>query len=147
MYKTLASLLIAGSAVYAAEADPMADVCDRLVAALEQETAALESITSAESVPAGVVQLRASLDNLQELMSVDSKELWLYIDNTDGVKQPIIDALEALALQFARMEKEDFFGSEELRGILAPQALETDDTEAARHAKREKLREIDHDED
>lgn len=147
MYKTLASLLVAGTAVYAAEADPMADVCDRLVSALEQETAALASITSAESVPAGVEQLRASLAALQELMSVDSNELWLYIDNTEGVKQPIIDVLEELALQFARVEKASFFGSEELRGILAPQVLETVDTEAARHAKREKLREIDHDED
>lgn len=147
MYKTLATLLLTGTAIYAAEADPMAAVCDRLVASLEQEAAALESIASPADVPAGVEQLRASLASLKELFAVDATELWQYIDNTDGVKQPIIDALEALALQFARVEQAEFYGSAELRELLAPQVLKTGATERANQAKREKLREIDHDED
>lgn len=147
MYKTLASLFIASTALYAAEADPMAAVCDRLVAALEQETEALESIESAEDAPAGVEKLRASLAALKELFSEDANELWLYIDNTEGVKQPIIDVLEKLALQFARLEKAEFYGNAELRETLAPQVLVTENTEQARRAKHEKLHEVDEDED
>ena len=147
MYKTLVPLLFASVAVYAADADPMADVCDRLIAALEQETEALASISQPADVPAAMEKLQASIAAQKALFSVDSKLLWQYIDNTAGVKQPIIDAMEKLALQFARVVAADFYGSAELRAVLGPQVLATEDTQKANHAKREKLREIDHDED
>lgn len=147
MYKTLVPLLFASVAVYAADADPMADVCDRLVAALEQETEALASITQPADVPAAMEKLQASLAAQKALFSVDAKLLWQYIDNTEGVKQPIIDAMEELALQFARVVSAKFYDNAELRAVLAPQVLATKETQKANHAKREKLREIDHDED
>lgn len=146
MYKTLASLFIASSVLYAAEAEPMAAVCDRLVAALEQEAEALESITEAGDISAPLAKVRESLAAQQELFAVDAGLLWQYIDNTEGVKQPIIDVLQRLALQFDRVEKAKFFGSAELRELLGPQVLATPATERANRAKREKLREIDHDE-
>lgn len=144
MYKMLVPFLVASSAIYASENNPMADVCDRLLSALEQETSALTRMQSGTDVEAALDELRASLNTLKELMAVDQKELWLYIDNTKGVKQPIIDELERLALQFARIQQAGFFNNAELRELLAPQVIT--DPEAQK-AKREKLREVDHDED
>lgn len=147
MYKSLLPLLFVGTALYAAETDPMQKVCERLIAALEQETEALESINQPADIPAGLEKLRASLQALQELFAEDETLLWQYIDNTPGAKQPIVDVLEELALQFARMEKENFFSNAELREVLAPQVCPSEAAEAHKKAKREKLQEIDHDED
>lgn len=144
MFKTLVPVFLATTALYAAETDPMAEVCDRLAAALEQETAALTRMQTAEDVPAALEELRSSLAALKSLMEVDQKELWLYIDNTPGAKQPLVDELERLALQFARLKNAGFFSNGELKALLAPQVL---DSPEAQRAKREKLREIDHDED
>lgn len=147
MYKTLVPLLCATTALYAAEADPMAEVCARLVTALEHEVEALASIQAAEDVPGALEKLRASLLAQEDLFAVDERLLWLYIDNTAGAKQPIVDVLEELALQFGRMVKSDFFSSEELRQVLAPQVQTTPALDHKRRAKREKLQEIDPDED
>lgn len=144
MFKTLVPVLLATTALYAAETDPMAEVCDRLAAALEQETAALTRMQTAEDVPEALVELSTSLASLKALMEVDQKELWLYIDNTPGAKQPLVDELERLALQFARLQKVSFFNNKQLKEMLAPQVLNSPE---AQRAKREKLREIDHDED
>jgi hypothetical protein len=87
--------------------------------------------------------LRASLTALEALFEMDEKELWMYNDNTEGAKQPIVDELERLAVQFIRVSREKFFGNAELRNLLAPQVLNTPQKP---RAKRGKLREIDHDE-
>lgn len=143
MYKMLVPILLTGTALYAAESDPLAAVCDQLMAALEQETASLQKMESADDVAGALDELRASLQKLQELMAVDAAALWVYIDNTAGAKQPLVDELERLALQFARLQKAEFFENEELRSLLAPQLLEQPKTH---RSKRAKLHEIDHDE-
>ncbi len=143
MFKMLVPILMAGTALYAAETEPMAAVCDQLLAALEQETASLTKMQAADDVPAALEELRDSLQKLEALMAVDAKELWTYIDNTTGAKQPLVDELERLALQFARVQKAAFFNNEELKSLLAPQVLEQPKTH---RSKREKLHEIDHDE-
>ncbi len=143
MYKMLVPILLTGTALYAAESDPMAAVCDQLMAALEQETASLQKMESADDVAGALDELRASLQKLQELMAVDAAALWVYIDNTAGAKQPLVDELERLALQFARLQKAEFFENEELRSLLAPQLQEQPKTH---RSKRAKLHEIDHDE-
>ncbi|MBQ9830319.1 MAG: hypothetical protein IJO38_08255 [Akkermansia sp.] len=143
MFKMLVPILMAGTALYAAETEPMAAVCDQLLAALEQETASLTKMQAADDVPAALEELRDSLQKLEALMAVDAKELWTYIDNTTGAKQPLVDELERLALQFARVQKAAFFNNAELKSLLAPQVLEQPKTH---RSKREKLHEIDHDE-
>lgn len=143
MFKMLVPILMAGTALYAAETEPMAAVCDQLLAALEQETASLTRMQAADDVPGALEELRASLQKLDELMAVDANELWTYIDNTTGAKQPLVDELERLALQFARVQKAEFFNNAELKSLLAPQVLEQPKTH---RSKREKLHEIDHDE-
>lgn len=143
MFKMLVPILMAGTALYAAETEPMAAVCDQLLAALELETASLTKMQAADDVPAALEELRDSLQKLEALMAVDAKELWTYIDNTTGAKQPLVDELERLALQFARVQKAEFFNNAELKSLLAPQVLEQPKTH---RSKREKLHEIDHDE-
>ncbi len=143
MFKMLVPILMAGTALYAAEAEPMAAVCDQLLAALEQETASLTKMQAADDVPAALEELRASLQKLEALKAVDANALWTYIDNTTGVKQPLVDELERLALQFARVQMAAFFNNEELKSLLAPQVLEQP---AGHRSKRAKLHEIDHDE-
>lgn len=143
MYKMLVPLIFAGSVLHAAAVEPMAEACSRLVAALGQETAALQKMQTAADVSGALEDLRASLAALEALFEVDEKELWMYIDNTEGAKQPIVDELERLAVQFIRVSREKFFGNAELRNLLAPQVLNTPQKP---RAKRGKLREIDHDE-
>lgn len=144
MLKHLATLFVASTALYAAEADPMAEPSARLLSALEQEVTALESIQSAADASAVVQAVRESLLAQEDLFSVDATELWLYIDNTPGVKQPLVDALVRLAVQFERLKAVDFFDNAELRTLLSPQVIED---EGVRNARKEKLQTIDHDED
>lgn len=144
MLKHLATLLVAGSALYAAEVNPMAEATDRLLRALEQEVAALEEISSPADAPAAVEAVRASLQVQKELFGVDARELWLYIDNVDGVKQPLVDVMVRLAVQFKRLGENQFFGNADLRELLAPQVVPD---AASEKAKLEKLHSIDHDED
>lgn len=143
MRKTLLPILFATTAIYASEADPMADACRRLSAALEQELAALQEMTAPDNASASLDALRKSLLEMEDLFSAGEKALWIYIDNTEGVKQPLVDLLEEIAVQFARVQAAGYFGNEELRALLAPQ-IELD--ESAKHAKREKVHSIDHDE-
>lgn len=144
MLKHLATLLVASTALYAAEADPMAETCDRLLAALEKEVEALESIGSAADAQAAVAPVRASLLEQEDLFAVDAKELWTYIDNTAGVKQPLVDMLIRLAIQFNRASAANFYDNAELRSLLSPQVVAD---EAVQKARRAKLHAIDHDED
>lgn len=122
----------------------MAKAYESLLNSLTQETEALEKIEEAGDVAGVVGDVRAALAAQKALLVVDAKELWLYIDNTEGKKQPLIDVLERLAIQFGRLEKTNYFDSADLRALLSAQIEEN--PEAAR-AKREKIHAVDHDED
>ncbi len=145
MFRTLPTILIASAAVYASDVDPMEHACSQLVAALEQEVSALASIQQASDVPAGLEKFRNSIQALEKLFSVDEKLLWQYIDNTAGAKQPVVDVLEQLALQFKRIKQAAYFGDAGLRAALAPQTEPGSAPGAGKKAKREKLQTIDHD--
>ncbi len=144
MHRTLFPLLVASTVVYAADVDPMASAYEALYSALEQETLALESIQTATDAAGAVDQLRAALQAQQALLSTDESALWQYIDNTEGRKQALVDLLERLALQFCRLEMQQYYGSDELKTLLSPQIEFDPDVE---HAKRAKLHAVDHDED
>ncbi len=144
MRKFLLSLFLCSSALCYAETDPIAEVYARLDSAITQVVQALESIEQPQDADRAVAEVRAGIQAQQELLSVDEKALWQYIDNTDNAKQPLVDMLERLALQFARLEQSDYFGNAELRALLSPQLVEDP---SAKPAKSQKLRTIDHDED
>lgn len=144
MYRFLLPVFFASSVLYAAETNPMAKAYESLLNSLTQETEALEKIEEAGDVAGVVGDVRAALAAQKELLVVDAKELWLYIDNTEGKKQPLIDVLERLAIQFGRLEKTNYFDSADLKALLSSQIEEN--PEAAK-AKREKIHAVDYDED
>lgn len=118
----------AGAAAIVQAADP-AEICADLSAALQQEVELLEGVTDTATAEKAVAPLRKSLEKQETLFSADDKALWEYIDNTDGVKQPLVELLQRLSRQFTRMEEVNFFNCAELRALLYDQIL-TDMEEA-----------------
>ncbi len=103
-------------------AGPQED-CGRLAELLGREIAALESVRDADTAAAATPALAAALAALAAMdrSREAEKELWEYIDNTDGVKQPFIELLQRLAVQFIRLAEADYYGCAPLRDALAPQ--------------------------
>lgn len=144
MNRFLLSPLFVATAVCVSAAEPVADVYARLVESLEMEVEALEQMQQAGEVEESLGKLSAALEAQQALLAQDEKELWLYIDNTPGVKQPLLDILSKLALEFSRIEEEMYFNHAGLKELLSPQIEEDPD---AQKAKLEKIHAVDHDDD
>lgn len=144
MHRFLLPLLLVTAPVYAAEASPVVDAYQRMLQALEQKTEALESIKQAEDAQKAVEPVREALQKLQALFAVDEKELFNYIDNTAGIKQPLIDIMQRMALQFSRLEQNAYYNNAQLRELLAPQIEAGSSQKKIKHGK---LREEDSDDD
>lgn len=110
-------------AAAAAQAATPAETCAALCEALEQEVTLLQRVTDAASAKEVLSDLRKSMNAQQELFSADDKELWEYIDNTYGVKQPLVELLQRLAGQFTRLEEVKFYDCAELKEQLYDQIL------------------------
>lgn len=115
-----AAFVCAAAAVQAATP---AETCAALCAALGQEVELLQQVTDAASAKAVLSDLRKSMEAQQRLFSADDKELWEYIDNTDGAKQPLVELLQRLAGQFTRLEEVKFYDCAELKEQLYDQIL------------------------
>ncbi|MEE1265847.1 MAG: hypothetical protein UHH87_06120 [Akkermansia sp.] len=145
MNRYLLPTLFAVSALYAQASEPMADACDRLLSALEKEVEALELIQQPQDAAEVLGELRGALKELEALaLSVDESELWLYIENTEGVKQPLVDVLSQVALHLARIENAAYFNHAGLKELLAPQIEETPEVQ---NVKLEKIRAEDDDDE
>ncbi|MBR5330818.1 MAG: hypothetical protein IKV13_04940 [Akkermansia sp.] len=145
MNRYLLPSLFAVSALYAQASEPMADASERLLSALEKEVEALEQIQKPEDATEVLGELRDALKELEAMAaSVDDAELWQYIENTEGVKQPLVDILSQLALQMARIEEAAYFNHSGLQELLAPQ---TEETPEVQNAKLEKIRAVDYDDE
>lgn len=144
MHRFTLPLFFAASALHAAEVDPSAAVYDKLLGALTQAVVALEKIDDVADAEPAVAEIQESIRVQNELLEEDDTALWQYIENTKDRKQALIDILERLALQFARLEKTNYFDNAELKALLADQIEEN--AEAAK-AKRAKVHAVDHDED
>ncbi len=97
--------------------------CKQLQGLLAREVAVLQTATDAASASAAVAPLA---EVLRALGAMDrspeaSKALWIYIDNTEGVKGPLIELIQRLTIEFTRLQDAAFFGSAELMSLLAPQ--------------------------
>ena len=147
MFKPFAALFLAASAVYAS-AEPVVEAYETLLASLEQEVVALEKVQQAADAPGAVASVQAALNTQRQLRDTlrgdGEKELWVYIDNTADAKQPLVDVMVRLAVQFKRMAENNFFDNGELRELLSPQIVPDAMSEKA---KLEKMRAIDHDDD
>lgn len=147
MFKPFAALFLAASAVYAS-AEPVVEAYETLLTSLELEVVALEMVQQAADAPGAVASVQVSLNTQQQLRDSlrgdGEKELWVYIDNTADAKQPLVDVMVRLAVQFKRMAENNFFDNAELRELLSPQIVPDAMSEKA---KLEKMRAIDHDDD
>lgn len=103
--------------VAAADEAVSASVCQRLEAALEAQVSALSDVRDAASAAEALPAIRQSLAD-QALFGVDERELWNYIDHTDEVKIPLMRLLQRMAAQIDRIEKENYYGCEELKKLL-----------------------------
>ncbi len=121
---TLALLTLSACVAVAETTSPEA-ACRELSAGLTRELVALQSMQDAASAAASLPELRAAMDALAAMdRSYEAeKALWAYIDNTDGVKQPLVELLQRLSIEFTRLELAEFYGNEELRACLAPQMV------------------------
>lgn len=104
--------------VAAADEAVSASVCQRLEAALEAQVSALSDVRDAASAAEALPAIRQSLADQKALFGVDERELWNYIDHTDEVKIPLMRVLQRMAAQVDRIEKENYYGCEELKKLL-----------------------------
>ena len=97
------------------------EACAQLETALREQLRALQSMTNEVSARTALIALEKAQQKLRKLNEqTDEKELWRYIDNTPGVKQPLITILEDTMVQLQRIERANFFGNDELKRKLAP---------------------------
>lgn len=129
MQKVLLSSVACICAAVAVQAATPAETCAALREALKQEVELLQSVTDTESAKAVLSDLRKSLKAQKELFCADDKEVWEYMDNTMGAKQPLVELLQRLAGQFTRLEEAKFFNCAELKELLYDQII-TDMEEA-----------------
>ncbi len=121
MQRTILSMLGVSCAVLGAQAAEevgFADVCNKLEAALEQQVDALASVSDAASAAASIPAIQKSLAAQKSLFGVNERELWNYIDHTEGVKTPLMRVLQRLAAQVDRLKKANFYGNMELKKLL-----------------------------
>ncbi len=122
--KYILALLSLSSLVAMAESAPEA-ACRQLRESLTQELTVLRAMTDASSAAGQLPALQAVLATMAAMdRSYEAeKALWAYIDNTKGVKMPLIELLQQIAIEFTRLEEADFYGHEPLRQTLAPQVI------------------------
>lgn len=95
---------------------------ERLHQGLKQELEILSAISDTATAQAAVEPLQNTLALLAERVEgVSDKDLWYYIENTSGLKLPLVEFVQLLSVEFTRLEKAKFFGSDDLRETLLPQ--------------------------
>ena len=116
----LSGLIIsAPGIVHAQLAEP--EAYPRLAAALHRQVELLSSITGAESARSALPELKKVMAELESLnRQVDSEQLWRYIENTPGIKQPLLEDAERLLVELQRLEMAQCYGVEQLRALLSP---------------------------
>lgn len=107
-------------------ADSAEETCAKLREALKQEVELLEGLRSADAVSGMLSDLRRSQKTQNELFGGDDAELWEYISNTDGVKQPLVELLQRLAAQLSRLEDCNYYDNAELKEMLYTQVVTED---------------------
>ena len=95
---------------------------ERLHQGLKQELEILSAISDTATAQAAVEPLQNTLALLAERVEdVSDKDLWYYIENTSGLKLPLVEFVQLLSVEFTRLEKAKFFGCDDLRETMLPQ--------------------------
>lgn len=97
------------------------EVCAQLQTRLEKQVELLSSVQDAESAKAVLAPLRENMAALAALNGqVSEDRLWLFIDNSQDIKLPLMEQLQLLSVQLYRLTMSDCFGSRELKLMIAP---------------------------
>ncbi len=105
--------------VCAEQSQATAEACRKLQEGLGRQVRILSGISDAKTARAALVPLSESMQYLRKMTEdTDNAELWRYLDNTPGVKLPIITILEDMMVQLQRLEKAHFFGDAELQRMI-----------------------------
>lgn len=111
-----------GVAACVAQAASEEDICKSLSRGLAEEEQVLAGVQDAATAAAAVPELQRVLAELSALHGQgDPTGVWLHIENTPELKNELIERLLKLAVQFRRLQKERFYGNNELGALLAPQ--------------------------
>ena len=107
--------------VCTAHAEEEEEMCVQLEKSLREQLEVLQSVTSDASAQAALPALDKVQQELRKFYTqADEAALWRYIDNTPGIKQPLITILEDTMVQLQRIEKAYFFKNGELKRKLKP---------------------------
>ena len=124
-------LLIAGAPLVCAGQEQ--EDYDKLLHAITTEVTILHGITDEASAASSVEHLESHLLLMAQLRkSTDETALWRYIDNTPGIKAPLIEQLEFLFVELQRIEKAEFFHCERLQQLLRVQVTPASSPEPSR---------------
>lgn len=104
-----------------AQAQSEEELCTAIIDGLSAQEQLLVGVTDTASANAVVEALARNLEGLTALNEqADVDKLWLFIDNSPEIKLVLIECLQRLSVQYARLEKEQFFKSESLWRMLRP---------------------------
>lgn len=119
----LSTLIISAPGIaYAQQAEQSA--YEKLAQGLHEEVQILSRICSAETAHEKLPALKQAVAALKSLQQeTDSQQLWRYIENTQGLKEPLINAVELLFIELQRLEKARFYGVKELAQLLRPMLI------------------------
>lgn len=115
--------LVACAVPAAAAADAPEVTCAKLREALQAQVELMEGVRSAEDAAKAISPLRKSQEKQNELFGADDEALWEYISNTDGVKQPLVELLQRMAVQLSRLEECNYYDNAELKELLYTQVV------------------------
>lgn len=119
-YLLLSGLIISAPCVAYAQSTEQ-EVCQRLASALHREVSLLSGIADEATARAALPDLEQTLSELRALHEqVDSEQLWRYIENTPGIKQPLLEDAERLLVELQRLEMAQCYGVKQLRALLSP---------------------------
>lgn len=115
--------LVACAVPSAVAADAPEVTCAKLREALQTQVELMEGVRSAEDAAKAISPLRKSQEKQNELFGADDEALWEYISNTDGVKQPLVELLQRMAVQLSRLEECNYYDNAELKELLYTQVV------------------------
>lgn len=115
--------LVACAVPSAVAADAPEVTCAKLREALQAQVELMEGVRSAEDAAKAISPLRKSQEKQNELFGADDEALWEYISNTDGVKQPLVELLQRMAVQLSRLEDCNYYDNAELKELLYTQVV------------------------
>ena len=119
----LSGLIISAPGILCAQTTEQ-EAYQELTNTLSREVQLLSSITDEATAKAALPELKELMAKLSALsQEVDNDRLWRHIENTPGLKQPLLEAAEQLLVELQRLEKARCFSVRPLYTQLRPMLI------------------------